>query len=167
MKGSCKVRDGVVQNKNVNDAAITARETPACAARVDTAPTTNPPAELVDVLEAAAAVPDEEPDRDEVDRVFNVVPVVVLEVEVEVVREEVVLLADVDETELVLLLPPWRYDGAGVPEDGLVSPPNPQGIACPSGWVAFGGGTVAPVGSAMANRPVHVSFVGAAGVLNW
>lgn len=158
----------------MNVAAITARETPACAARVDTAPTASPPAELlvVDVLglfEATAGKPDEVPDGEEVDRV-DVVLVPKLEVDDPVeegVREEDVPLADVDETGLVVLPLPARYDGAGTAVDGSVSAPVPQGIGCPLGWFAFGGGTVAPVESAMANRPVHVRSVGAAGELNW
>jgi len=154
-----------VQNKNVNVAAITARETPACAARVDTSPR-SPPAELFltaepALLEAAGVL-----DEREVDRVDSVVLATVLEVVVEVVTEDA-LLADGDETGVELLLPPGRYDGGGTAVDGSTSAPVPQGIGCPLGWFAFGGGTVAPVELAMANRPVHVRFVGAAGELNW
>jgi len=155
-----------VQNKNVKVAAITARETPACAARVDTSPR-SPPAELFfadapALLEAAGGVLDGR----EVDRVDSVVLATVLEVVVEEVTEDVPL-ADGDETGVELLLPPGRYDGGGTAVDGLTSAPVPQGIACPLGWFAFDGGTVAPVELAMANRPVHVRFVGAAGELNW
>lgn len=152
-------------------AAITARETPACAARVDTAPTASPPAELLlgDVLGLSVAAGEPDEVADELVRVVNVVLTPVLEVDdavVEVVTD--VPLPDVEETGLVLLLllPP-RYDGAGTAEDGLASAPVPQGIGCPLGWFAFDGGTVAPVESAMANRPVHVRLVGAAGELNW
>lgn len=43
----------------------------------------------------------------------------------------------------------------------LSSTPSPQGMAGlpPSGWFAFGGGTVAPLGSAIANRVVHRGVV--------
>jgi hypothetical protein len=165
-----------VQNRNVNVAAITARETPACAARADTAPTAE--LLLVDVLglfvlglfEAAAGVPDEAPDRGGLDRVVMLTPVLEVDdpVVVEGVTEEDVLLADVDETGLVLLLLPVRYGGGGTAVEGSASPPVPHGMAWPLGWFAFGGGTVEPVESAIANRPVHVMFPsGTPGALNW
>lgn len=198
MKGRCKVRDGAfvfikgashsfdekqpadntnrmaVQNTNVNVAAITARATPACAARVDTVPM-SPPAELlvVDVdgllgVSVVAGVRDEVLDKREVDDVGDVVlRPFVLEVDgpEEEMPEEVPLVPGGDKDEPVVL-PPVMYDGAGTAFDGSASAPVPQGICCPLGWAAFGGGTVAPAASAMANRPVHVRF-GEAGEVNW
>jgi len=60
----------------------------------------------------------------------------------------------------------WELDGtakegeaepeAEVPfEPGLTRAPLPQGIPSPSGWVRFGAGTVVPLVSAMAKRPVQ------------
>lgn len=164
---------------NVNVAAMTARATPAWVARVDTAPTTSPPAELLlpDVdgllvpLEAAGE-PDEELDRLDVDGIDWVLNPVVLEVDSPVVEATMGVVApvpdvdDSDEAEPVVLLLKERYDGAGTALDGSASAPVPQAIGCPLGWTEFGGGTVAPVESAMANRPVQVRF-GAAGDVNW
>lgn len=43
----------------------------------------------------------------------------------------------------------------------------PQGIASPVGCVAFGGGVVAPVVSAIAKRPVQKILAGSAAEVNW
>ena len=148
-----------VQNKNVNVAAMTERATPACAARIDT-PTTSPPAELLLLVPLVeTGVLDE---VSGVDKVGDEELSPVLEV-VAVEDTEVVFVDDVG---LVLLLLTPRYDGAGTAEAGLESAPVPHAISSPSGWVAFGGGTVAPVESAMANRPVHERFEDKAEV-NW
>ncbi len=152
-----------VQNTNVNVAAMTARATPACAARVDV--------DELPVLLEAGGEPDEVLDRRlEVDRVEDVVlNPLVLEVDTPVVEGmmgEDAPVAGVDEPGVVLLLPPVRYDGAATALEGSASAPVPQAIGCPLGWAEFGGGTVTPVESAMANRPVHERFC-AAGDVNW
>lgn len=176
-KHTTRKKDKAFQNMNVNVAATTARATPACAARVDTAPTTSPPAELLPVdvdellvLVAATGEPDEVPDRREVDRVEDVVPTpFVLEVDgaaADDPTEDDTLAAGAEDVVPALLLPLTRYDGGGTALDGSASAPVPQGIACPLGWTEFGGGTVVPDASAMANRPVHVRF-GEAGEVNW
>jgi hypothetical protein len=137
------------------------RATPACAARMDTAPTTSPPAELLLLAPVVlAAEPDEAPEGDPVE---DVVLSPVLDVEEVTVVEDRLVVVFVG---VVLLLAPVRYDGAGTALVGSVRAPVPQGIASPSGWVGFVGGTVAPVESAMANRPVHVWF-GDAAEENW
>jgi hypothetical protein len=64
-------------------------------------------------------------------------------------------------------LPPGRYDGGATALDGSARAPVPQGIAWPSGWVAFGAGTVAPVESAMAKRPVQRRSVAFPLYENW
>lgn len=163
IKGSEQpVRGWSFQKKNVNVAAMNERATPACAARMDTAPTTSPPAELLLLAPVVvAAEPDEAPEDDPVG-VEDVVLSPVLEVEERAVEDRLVVVF----VGVVLLPEPERYDGAGTAVLGLVSAPVPQGIASPSGWVAFVGGVVAPVESAMANRPVHVWF-GDAGEENW
>jgi len=108
---------------------MTERATPACAARMGTAPTTSPPAELLLLAPVvAAAEPDEEPEGDPVeDEVLSPV----LEVE-EVTVEDTL---DVVFVGIVTLLAPEpeRYDGAGTTLDGSVRVPVPQGIASPSG----------------------------------
>ena len=83
-----------------------------------------------------------------------------------VMVEEDTAVEFVDDVGVVVLLLTPRYGGAGTAEAGLESAPIPQAICSPSGWLAFGGGTVAPVESAMANRPVHVWF-GDEAVENW
>jgi len=141
---------------------MTERATPACAARMDTAPTTSPPAELlllvlvviagelVNLLDGVS-----EGDTLEEEELLSTV--------LEGVTEEDTLVVFV---RLVLLVLTERYEGAGTAVDGSVSAPNPQGIGSPLGWTAFAGGTVAPVELAMANRPVHERFEEAADV-NW
>lgn len=138
-------------------AAITERATPACAAR----PTMSPSAELLLLVLAAVTTGelDEEPEGDKVEEVRLLSPV--LEGETEEEEDTLVVFVGV-----VMFLPPVRYEGAGTAVDGSVSAPVPQGIASPSGWVAFGGGVVAPDELAMANRPVHERFV-EAGEENW
>ena len=138
---------------------MTERATPACAAR----PITSPSAELLlVVLVVTAGEPDEAPEAPEGDTVEELI---VLSFVLEGVTEEeddtlVVFVA------VVMFLPPVRYGGAATAVDGSASAPVPQGIASPSGWVAFGGGVVAPDELAMANRPVHERFA-AAGEENW
>ncbi len=88
---------------------------------------------------------------------------VLLEVEVER-AEEVEFVGSVDG--VVLLLVPLRYDGGGTAVDASTSAPIPQGVFSPSGCAAFGGGMVAPVESAIANRPVHV-LAETFGAVNW
>jgi len=60
-----------------------------------------------------------------------------------------------------------RYEGGGVPCDGSTSAPRPQGMASPSGCVAFGGGVLAPLELAMMKRPVQVRLAGSEGEENW
>jgi len=142
-----------VQNKNVNVAAMTERATPACAARIDI-PTTSPPAELLLLL---AALVERGVSDDEVLGVDKVGDEELSRV-LEVVTVEDMAVEFVDDVGVVVLLLAPRYGGAGTAEAGLERAPVPQGIGSPSGWVGFGGATVAPVESAMANRPVHVWF---------
>jgi hypothetical protein len=136
---------------------MTERATPA---RMDTAPTTSPPAELLLlVLVVIAGELDEMTEGDTIEEGLLLSPVL------EGVTEEDTLVVFVGT--VVLLLPVTeRYAGAGVAVDGSVSAPNPQGICSPVGWVVFAGGTVAPDELAMANRPVHERFEEAAEV-NW
>jgi hypothetical protein len=136
---------------------MTERATPA---RMDTAPTTSPPAELLLlVLVVIAGELDEMTEGDTIEEGLLLSPVL------EGVTEEDTLVVFVGT--VVLLLPVTeRYAGAGVAVVGSVSAPNPQGICSPVGWVAFAGGTVVPDELAMANRPVHERFEEAAEV-NW
>jgi len=134
-------------------AATTARAAPA---RIDATPTARSPAELLLLLLVPGVEAEELDDEPGVDRVGFVVLSPVLDVEV--VTEEIMLVVLVDVVGPVLLLLTERYEGAGTAVDGSVSMPVPQGIASPSGWLEFAGGTVAPVESAMANRPVHEWF---------
>jgi hypothetical protein len=151
---------------NVNVPAMTARATPACAARADTAPSMSEPLELLTdgvteppVLLAAAGESDEgvvgsdeNPDED-----MAMETIVATLVGVDAKGEnEGPLEVDVEEGAFELTLPPLRYGGAATALVGSVRAPFPQGIGWPSGWLALGGGTVAPVASAMAKRPVQV-----------
>jgi hypothetical protein len=136
---------------------MTERATPACAARMDAAPTTSPLAELLLlVLVVIAGELDKVSEGDTVDEVL-------LTAVLEGVAEEDTLVVFVGTVALVLT---ERYEGAGTAVDGSVSAPVPQGIASPLGWFAFAGGTVAPVELAMANRVVHEWFWEAIEV-NW
>jgi len=136
----------------VNVAATTERATPACAARMDTAPTTSPPAELLLLVLLVIAG-----ELDEVSEGDSVEEVLLLSFVLEGVAEEDMLVVVFVET--VMFLVPVRYEGAGTAVAGSVSAPIPQGIGSPLGWVAFGAGVVAPLELAMANRPVQERFV--------
>lgn len=155
---------------NVKVPAVTARATPACTARADTAPSTRVLPELVlepitadapglIALAVAAGELDEGVARlgDNTDENATVAPLVV-----ENTAEEDADVDDVDKGALELELLP----GAATAEFGSVRAPVPQGIASPSGWIALDGGTVVPAALAMAKRPVQV-WLGEAGELNW
>jgi hypothetical protein len=130
---------------------MTERATPACAARIDVAPTTSPPAELLLLeLVVIAGELDEVSEGDTVEEVLLTRTIVL-----EGLAEEDTLVVFVGTVVLVLT---ERYEGAGTAVDGSVSAPAPQGIASPLGWVGFAGGVVAPPGPAMAKRPVHERF---------
>jgi hypothetical protein len=158
---------------NVNAPAMTASPTPACAARAERAPSMSAPLES---LPDFAAVPAElaaagEPKLEAVEALDDkaargVRAAVELDSTNEGVREGAEPEAEVA-FELVLPVPPGRYDGGGTALDGSARAPVPQGIAWPSGCVAFGAGTVAPVGSAMAKRPVQRRSVALALWENW
>ena len=62
---------------------------------------------------------------------------------------------------------PPRYDGGGTALEGSTRAPFPQGIPSPSGWVGFGAGTVVPLASAMAKRPVQRRSEALAAWENW
>jgi hypothetical protein len=62
---------------------------------------------------------------------------------------------------------PPRYDGGGTALEGSTRAPLPQGIPSPSGCVRFGAGTVLPLASAMANRPVQRRLEALAAWENW
>jgi len=162
---------------NVKVPAMTARATPACNARADTAPSTSVLPELeLELLRAdgvgsgslvllAAADESDEPDEG-VAKTNDILDedVVATRVIVEDIAE--VDMDDVDVEAFELTLPPVRYGGAATALVGSVRAPVPQGIASPLGWLALGGGTITPVASAMAKRPVQV-WVGELGELNW
>ena len=92
--------------------------------------------------------------------IVSVVVNVTEEDEVVVLRVLVVELVDV-----VLVVELLLVDDEVVLPDPRTA--KPQGIASPVGCVAFGGGVVAPEGSAIANRPVQKMFAGSAGEVNW
>jgi hypothetical protein len=145
---------------NVNAPAMTASATPACAARAETAPSMSAPLEsfpddeaVLPVLAAGGEPELEAVATTDVAAAAKGVLVVDFDSE-EGAREGAEPVAEVLFV-VVLPLPPGRYDGGGTALDGSTRAPVPQGIAWPSGWVGFGAGTVAPVESAMAKRPVQ------------
>jgi len=161
---------GPVHTMNVNAPAMTASATPACAARADTAPSMSAPLELDDAdvpVPAGAGEPELEavvtPDDTAAARGVAVVDTTAEEG----VTEEAEPEAGTAEVPFELGLPPGRYDGGGTALDGSARAPAPQGIGSPSGWVGFGAGTVAPVESAMAKRPVQIRSEALAAWENW
>jgi len=125
--------------------------TPACAARVDTVPSTSAPPELLpDVAfplaaEALGAIstvevvtvlkPDCETAKGVFKGEFDGTATEGTTATLETGTTEVAFVAVLFE---VVLLPP----GAGTALDGSTRAPMPQGIAEPSGWVRLGAGTV-------------------------
>lgn len=108
-----------------------------------------------------------------------IVPVALLEVElVEVLAEEegvdatietVAVTAETEDDAASDVLGAAELPdsvGGGLASAGLVSAPVPQGMAWPPGCVAWGGGVVFPVVSAIAKRVVH-RVVLEAGDVNW
>lgn len=147
---------GTVQTMNVNAPAMTASATPPCAARAETAPSVSAPLVLFPDVGGAELAAAGEPESVEVPD-GTATRGVLAEAEVDTATTGGA--AEEDGAGMVafgLALPlAGRYDGGGTALDGSTRAPLPQGIAEPSGWVAFGGGTVAPVASAMAKRPVQ------------
>lgn len=86
-------------------------------------------------------------------------------VELELELPELEVLEDEVLEDEVVPLP--RYAGGGTADDGLLSPPAPQGICSPEpGCVASGAGTVWPELVAMVNRAVHC-LSAVLGAVNW
>jgi hypothetical protein len=142
---------------NVNAPAMTASATPACAARADKAPSMSAPLVLFADEGGAELAAAGEPELESVEVPDGTATRGVLAA-AEVDTTTTGGAAEEAEAGVVLFeaLPlAGRYDGGGTALEGSWSAPLPQGIAWPSGWVAFGGGTVAPVASAMAKRPVQ------------
>lgn len=116
----------------VNAPAITASATPACAARVDTAPSASAPLELPFDASALPAelVEEGDPELEGVDAPDGTAPAG----DWDGIPEE-------DEAEpeagagdvLFEPEPPGRYDGGGTALEGSASAPLPQGIPSPSG----------------------------------
>ena len=63
--------------------------------------------------------------------------------------------------------PEARYGGAALAVEGSTRAPVPQGMAEPSGSVAFVGSVVVPSEAAIVKRVVQVRLEGAAGEENW
>ena len=63
--------------------------------------------------------------------------------------------------------PEARYVGAALAVEGSTRAPVPQGMAEPSGSVAFVGSVVVPSEAAIVKRVVQVRLEGAAGEENW
>jgi hypothetical protein len=149
-------RRDTVHTIRVNAPAITASATPACAARADTAPSASAPLELP--LDASALPAELAAEGDS-------------ELEGVVASDGTAPAGDWDGTAkegeaepepeagagevLFEPVPPGRYDGGATALEGSTRAPLPQGIPSPSGWVRFGAGTVVPLASAMAKRPVQ------------
>jgi hypothetical protein len=133
----------------MNVPAMTDNATPACAARVDTVPSTSAPPELLpDVVfpaeevvaaftpEAVTVVkPDCETAKGVLEGVFDCTTAEGTRATLETGAAEVPLVA----VPFEVVLPPA---GAGTALDGSTRAPVPQGIFSPSGWVWLGAGTV-------------------------
>ena len=140
----------------VNAPAIAASATTACAARADTAPSASAPLELpfdASALPAELAA-EGDPELEGVVSPDGTAPAgdwddVAKDGEAEPEAE-----AGAGEVPFEPV-PPGRYDGGGTALEGSARAPLPQGIPSPSGWVGFGAGTVLPLESAMAKRPVQ------------
>jgi hypothetical protein len=122
---------------NVNVPAMTASATPACAARVDTTPSTSEPPELLtddatELLPVLVVAADEEDELEAVMRSDDsadedmVAPVAINGTEEE---DEGPPEMDTDEAALGLALLAWRYGGAATAVVGSLRSPDPQGIA--------------------------------------
>jgi hypothetical protein len=153
---------GMVQTMNVNAPAMTASATPPCAARADKAPSMSAPLELLPDAGAEELAAAGEPESEAVTAPDGtatrgvLAPAELVDTTKVGVAEEAGTAAGPPVVLFELVLPlAGRYDGGGTALDGSTRAPLPQGIASPSGWVAFGGGVVAPVASAMAKRPVQ------------
>lgn len=144
-----------------------ASATPACAARADTAPSMSAPLELpfdASALPAElAAEGDPEPEAVAPDGTAATG-----DWELDGTAREGEAEPEAGAGEVPFEpVPPGRYDGGGTALEESTRAPLPQGIPEPSGSVRFGAGTVVPLASAMAKRPVQRRSEALAAWENW